>query len=214
MKHQPEFITISDLPDSIHLAIADILRSGSASEQHQTESKSGRELLNRMADSLFDEKLNITTEKYEKPIAEREGGTISVSFSHTKSIVGAAVSDEYVVGIDMESSAREVHEKLINRMKHPGESEVLYKNHAPIKIWTLKEAALKMIATGLRKPMNGVKIEEVTDNRFTVEFYNGVKSKICSFQHNKHWISICYIPSAKAKIFIPLKYVPDYPGRD
>lgn len=167
-----------------------------------------------MADSLFEEKLDIVTEKYEKPMARRGDGTISVSFSHTNSAITAAISEEYVVGVDMESIERDVNERLINRMKHPGESGVLYRNHAPIKIWTMKESALKMIATGLRKPMNGLKIEEITDSQFEVEFYNGVKSKICSFQQNRHWISICYLPSAKAKIFIPLKYVPDYPGRD
>jgi phosphopantetheinyl transferase len=92
----------------------------------------------------------------------------------------------------MEPCGREVHPRLAARMKHTAENEVIYSEIKPIRVWTLKEAALKQIGTGLRTPMNSVKIEVLNDSEFRVEFDNGKQAKICSFQHKDHWISICY----------------------
>lgn len=157
------------------------------------QNESGRLLIKRMSNQfLAADEIKIFTVKNEKPEVHCDGKEISVSFSHTKDGVAGAVSKIFNVGCDMEHANREVHPRLMDRMKHKDESETLYDESETIKIWTLKESALKMIGTGLRKPMNSVHISSIEENHFGVQFDDGKQAKICSFQHQHHWISICY----------------------
>lgn len=141
---------------------------------------------------LGETNVDIKTQKYEKPQAFIDNREISVSFSHTKDAISAAVSSSLIVGCDMEKSGRKVHPRLAARMSHPEEEARLYRDLEHIQIWTFKEAALKCIGTGLRKPMKSVKINQRGEFLFDVEFDDGNIAKICSFHHHKHWISICY----------------------
>lgn len=209
--HQPFF------PEGIHVAICDLPKK----EQYhhlavdRIESVSGKHLLKKMIDHEYKMgQPQFTTVKYEKPSAVLNDDVLSISFSHTSRKVCAVVSAEWVVGIDMESDERTVNEKLAKRMKHSSESLKLYENDPIIKVWTMKEAALKAIGTGLRKPMNSVKLEPITDNLYNVEFFNGIKANICSFQVKRQWISICYISSKVSKSILSNEYVPIQKGRD
>lgn len=173
------------------------------------ESRSGQELLRMLISDRFKNgDPEFQTLKYEKPSASLNGDVVSVSFSHTTKAVCAVISKKWVVGIDMESTVRKVSEGLATRMKHSGELLKFYDNNPIIKIWTMKEAALKAIGTGLRKPMNSVRLEPVTDNLFKAEFFNGINAEICSFQLNDQWISICYIESKLTKEYLSEVYVP------
>lgn len=186
-----------------------------AGSMHSVESASGRKLLKMMiADRFNYAKPHFKTMKYEKPMAKVGDDVISVSFSHTKKAVAAVVSDRWVVGIDMELISREVNEHLSKRMKHPDETLKFYKNHPIIQIWTMKEAALKAIGTGLRKPMNSVCLEAVSENVFSVKYFNGTIANICSFRLNGQWLSICYITSELTEHFLSENYVPIQTGRD
>ena len=113
-------------------------------------------------------------------MAQTEWGGVSV------------VGTRSTVGCDMESASRKVHPNLVKRMKHPDESSALYNKFEPVRIWTLKESALKMIGTGLRKPMRTVCVSHLNQNIFEVEIDNGNRAKICSFIYEEHWISVCY----------------------
>lgn len=157
------------------------------------ESMTGSRLLNYMASHFLQvDPFHVHTQKYEKPRAYSGSREISVSFSHTNDAISAAVSETWIVGCDMEREGRPVHARLSVRIRHSEETDEMYNTHQTIQIWTLKEAALKCIGTGLRKPMNSVKITPAGQFLFDVEFDDGKKAKICSFQHQEHWISICY----------------------
>lgn len=190
--------------------------SRSPDDEEFSESASGRQLLSDISRQLYDiGNSEIKTVKYEKPSLAIGDKIISVSFTHTSKAVSAVVSDMWVVGIDMELCSREVHAGLAKRIKHSEEEFKFYKQYPIIQIWTMKEAALKAIGTGLRKPMNGVKIKPLNDtDLFEIEFFNGSKGKICSFRINNHWISICYISSEYALKLLPLSYVPSKPRND
>lgn len=177
------------------------------------ESRSGQELLRMLiCDRLKNGNPKFQTLKYEKPSASLNGEVVSVSFSHTTEAVCAVISKKWVVGIDMESTNRNVSEGLAARMKHSGELLKFYDNNPIIKIWTMKEAALKAIGTGLRKPMNSVRLESVTENLFKAEIFNGINAEICSFQLNDQWISICYIASKLTEEYLSEVYVPIQKG--
>lgn len=158
-----------------------------------SQSITGTLLIKKIAGNYMDiPRIDVFTRRHEKPQAFLGNQEISVSFSHTVDALAAAISGQYSVGLDMEQTGRSVHERLAKRMKHSGESALLYSENEWIRIWTLKEAALKMIGTGLRKPMNSVKIEQERESTFSVQFDDGMRAKISSFQHQEHWISICY----------------------
>lgn len=194
------FAGISPLPDD---------DTDHSTMEHSVESLSGRELLRRMISDHYKRgNPSFTTLKYEKPSATLKGDIVSVSFSHTSQSVGAVISKEWVVGIDMECSDRQVNARLAQRMKHPDETFKFYENNPIIKIWTMKEAALKAIGTGLRKPMNSVCLQSVTEQLCSVRFFNGINAEICSFQSMDQWISICYISPDSTKQYLSEAYVP------
>lgn len=189
----PERLNISCLPEEIYVSYEPFLSDLTDVDKDLLQNQSGRNLIKQMA-SLFleEDEIHILTQKNEKPKAFCDQREVSASFSHTKDGVAGAMSFVYNVGCDMEILNRKVHPRLIDRMKSDGESEKLYERIDPLRIWTLKEAALKMIGTGFRKPMNSVQISLVDKNEFDIVFDNGNRAKICSFQYKYHWISVCY----------------------
>ncbi len=189
----PERIHHPDLPEEILVSYQPIIIPRKGLDVNQLEAHSGAALLKKSAKIWFSvQQMEIHALKNEKPRAFINSEEISVSFSHTNNALSAAISKQFVVGCDMEMERRAVHPKLMKRMKHDQEKIDLYSRVAPIRIWTFKESALKMIGTGLRKPMNSVKVTREDSSKFSVEFDDGKRAKICSFQHKEHWISICY----------------------
>jgi phosphopantetheinyl transferase len=210
-------LKLSSLPDGLFAGISPLPKTDRdhVVMEHSVESLSGRELLRQMiADRYNNGDPSFTTVKYEKPSASLNGDVISVSFSHTSRNVAAVTSKEWVVGIDMESSERKVSTRLAERMKHSDETFKLYENNPIIRIWTMKEAALKAIGTGLRKPMNSICLESVTEEKFSVQFFNGIKAEIFSYQLTDQWISICCISPELTESYLSDVYVPIQKRRD
>lgn len=211
----PETIHHSCLPGSVIAVMTGVDDSNSTGSVERSESKSGRKLLQYITETICNYRVSrFTAKKNEKPSALCDGRILSVSFSHTSEAIVAASSPEWVVGVDVESVNRTVSPQLQKRMKHPDEALKLYEEYPIIQLWTLKEAALKAIGTGLRKPMNGVLLEAVSESLFAVEFFNGIKGNICSFQKREQWISICYISSKSSEPYLEKLYVPIHTGRN
>lgn len=180
------------LPEEIVLSCELITEVNESKNRDEVESVSGAVLIRSMAKKYLSvNHLEVYTPKSEKPKAFVGESELSVSFSHTKDAISAAISFDYLLGCDIECFDRTVSPALVNRMKGEHETEELY-TLDPIRIWTFKEAALKMIGTGLRKPMKSVNICQSDTNLFDVEIDNGIRAKICSFRHKNYWISICY----------------------
>jgi phosphopantetheinyl transferase len=181
------------LPEEIIVAYEPLYVETSGGDIDASQSITGSILIKKTADLCMGvPKIDVYTQKYEKPKAFVDKVEVSVSFTHTDDALAASLSRLLNVGIDMERTGRSVSDRLLSRMKHPKESHFLYDQIELIRIWTLKEAALKMIGTGLRKPMKSTYIERINSDLFNVEFDDGKQAKICSFQHQEHWISVCY----------------------
>ncbi len=180
------------LPEEIILSCELSSESDDLKNRDEVESISGSVLIRSMAKKyLAVPQLEVFTPKSEKPKAFVGDNELSVSFSHTKKAISAAISFDYLVGCDIEHLDRSVSPALVNRMKGERETKELYELE-PIRIWTCKEATLKMIGTGLRKPMNSVNITQIETDFFEVEIDNGIRAKICSFNYMNYWISVCY----------------------
>lgn len=181
------------LPDDIFICFEPFKTDIKKADLDVLQNQSGRNLIRKMAGQFLQaEEIKIYTEKNEKPEVYCSGKEISASFSHTSDGVAGAISTIFNVGCDMEIADRNVHPRLIDRMKHDDELASLYEESEAIQIWTLKESALKMIGTGLRKPMKSVRITSQKESRFAVQFDDGREALICSFKHQNHWISVCY----------------------
>lgn len=189
----PIRLDVSCLPKKIYVSYEPFDLQTNFINPEVLQNQSGKNLIKDMASLFLDyEDVRILTKKNEKPKAYCGDREVSVSFSHTDGGVSGAMSFNYNVGCDMENIHRTVHPNLVERLRHESEHDSLYENITPVRIWTLKEAALKMIGTGLRKPMRGLNITFISEGEFEVEFDDGKRAKICSFQHRNHWISVCY----------------------
>lgn len=181
------------LPEEIIVVYEPLIVETLGGDVDASESITGSILIKKSADIYMGiQKIDVFTQKYEKPQAFVNEMEVSVSFSHTNGALAASLSRNMNVGIDMERIERKIDSRLLSRMKHPDESHSLYEETELIRIWTLKEAALKMIGTGLRKPMNSTLVKKIDKYSFIVHFSDGKQGKICSFHHQEHWISICY----------------------
>ena len=191
-KFVPERIQHPFLPDEIKVSFQPLIKPKKTKDHEQDDLLTGSAMIRKMVKQYFGHQVDLHLTKNEKPKAYCNGREISVSFSHTSKALSAAISEQFFVGCDMESVSRNVSPGLIKRIKEKEESNVLYSEIEPIRIWTLKESALKMIGTGLRRPMNSIRIEQLEPDLFSVEFFNKKRSKICSFKYQEHWITICY----------------------
>lgn len=187
------FITHRYLPADILLCYKPVSFFKEAENRQKSEIHSGSYLIRKIAREQFNARnIDIVALKYEKPKVYINREEYSASFSHTIHGVALAISKNRNVGCDLEVEHRQVSELLTERMRNKNENPSLYRNKPAIRIWTFKEAALKMIGTGLRTPMNSVCIEEEGDEQYSVQFRDGEKAKICSFKHEGHWITVCY----------------------
>jgi len=137
--------------------------------------------------------LNISRTEGEKPVAwDDEGKQVFISRSHTTSMLAAAVSRTCEVGIDIEHKNRNIHYGLANRIRHREEPADLYEPQDVLRLWTIKEAALKWHGSGLRTRMSSVCVSAESENQFHAHFDNGMIVKICSFADDEHLISVAY----------------------
>ena len=90
------------------------------------------------------------------------------SLSHCREAVACAIADK-PCGIDIESAGRKVSDSLIRYSMNEGEQAVIRESDDPqrtfLRLWTQKEALLKLKGTGIRDNMRDV----LTDNAYTIE---------------------------------------------
>lgn len=97
--------------------------------------------------------------KHGKPFLHAPHSTLHFSLSHCREAV-ACIIDERPCGIDIESTDRKVSDSLIRySMNEEEQAEIAHsidKSHTFLRLWTQKEAVLKLIGTGIRDTMKDV----------------------------------------------------------
>jgi phosphopantetheinyl transferase len=132
-----------------------------------------------------------TMHKYEsgKPYLLVNNRYNGMSVSHTGSTYFFGVNVEGEIGVDIESSKRTTHHKLRDRILHHCEnwdSDV-----ETIQIWTIKEAILKLIGTGLRTNMNKICVKRLSPINFHAT-HDMISISVVSLKINGYWISIAW----------------------
>ncbi|MFA5667675.1 MAG: 4'-phosphopantetheinyl transferase superfamily protein [Balneolaceae bacterium] len=126
-----------------------------------------------------------------KPYAQLDANILHVSFSHSKDYAMCAISPKHTIGLDIEWCRRQVNEKLVRRILNENEWKV-FGEEDPVKLWTMKEAAVKSLGTGLRTNLNELVLRKESENEFLITFNNEKTFQICNFQLLDHQISIAY----------------------
>lgn len=124
-----------------------------------------------------------------KPYGIIDGKTVGVSITHSRSLLVTALHVNGEIGIDAEACTRKMHPRLHERICHPDERFHLPEDLCCIRLWTIKEAALKYLGTGLRMAMNKIKLNMVQEHLFRAET-GGSVLLLYSFKFRDHWIAV------------------------
>lgn len=131
--------------------------------------------------------ISLEVENGGKPYLMSGKDRIEISLSHTKETIVVVVSKKARIGVDIEDVNRIVSDKLLNRIV----SLIDENKIEPIRLWTIKEAFLKMTGSGLRLGMKNVKIVALKDNMFEASTENQ-HALVLSFLWEKKYISIAW----------------------
>ena len=165
---------------------------GFTNQHRKNEFLSARHLFNALLKSISkDSKFVLKKHPLGKPFASNEESELFVSFSHSKNLVFCAISNSVDIGLDTEWLDRNVDERIVKRIL--GESEwKVFSEENPILLWTIKEAAVKCLGTGLRTNLKELEIRKNGEIKFFVRINDEKTFQICSFQELNHQISIAY----------------------
>ena len=118
--------------------------------------------------------------------------------AHTDGLVLCGVADPHVdlVGVDVESIHRRTSTELAER--YFAEPEVQFLRRQPgerqqyffLRIWTLKEAFIKAIGTGLHTPLADFAFEQIESERPVIRFLTP------GLDMEKQWTFVCSSPRA------------------
>lgn len=158
--------------------------------RRQREYISSRLVLKEMAKNLGAKDLTIGKDKLGQPFGVSDKNKYHVSIAHTEKMVLCGISDAHAIGVDIEPIGRKGPEKLKQRILHPNETEP-FADMESIRLWTIKEAYVKLRGQGLRLNMDQIWIQQEGEDYF-VELNNDKTAKICSFQKDNHWLAIAY----------------------
>ena len=148
-----------------------------------------RDMVSRL--ELDHEQFSLQKDSFGKPSGRYGNKTLNISIAHTAERVICAIAPEIELGVDIEPLGRSVPDRLRNRIINPEEVD-LVRSAETIRLWTVKEALVKLHGTGLRTNLNECTITDIENNQFSATFNNDKRAKICSFAHGNHWIAVAW----------------------
>lgn len=192
-----ESVEHSCIPEDIHIACSRFEPDASSTSPHswrRREKEGGRMLVTAMASRYFGKKpFRIRAVDGEKPVATYGDEAVEISISHCRTLCSGALSKQRSVGIDIEPVGRKITPMLKSRMMSP-EDQILCREIPTLRLWTIKESALKWCGMGLRHPMNRISVVNVDGECYTVRMMDGRLASCCSFQLDNYWMALTYTP--------------------
>lgn len=197
------------IPGDIYLATGKIDRGNTASgtldaqelaeykaiqsENRRDEFLSSRQYLKDLVAraGFGDRNFSIEKDDLGKPYGLLEEQHIFLSIAHSDDLILCGLSENRDLGVDLEPVNRKVNERLKGRIFHAEEYDSL-QSVEHIRVWTIKEALVKLEGGGLRTNLNEVVVTKTGKEEFLGRFNNDKTARICSFQYKEHWISIAY----------------------
>ncbi|WP_445664991.1 4'-phosphopantetheinyl transferase family protein [Fodinibius sp. AD559] len=161
------------------------------SHKRQREFVTSRITLKEMARKIGDrQEFQILKDELGQPFGKTNSQEFFVSIAHTDDYVLCGLSRDHPLGVDLEPVDRTVPSRLKHRITHSKETDVA--SEIPlIRLWTIKEAYIKLRGQGLRMNMNQVQITRESDRMFA-KINNDKRAKICSFRLKNNWLAVAY----------------------
>ncbi|GAB5408733.1 MAG: hypothetical protein BalsKO_10980 [Balneolaceae bacterium] len=135
--------------------------------------------------------VTLKKEKHGKPFIESEEDRFFVSFSHSQDLVMCAISQDLDIGLDTETLNREVNPEVVRRILSEKEWKVYGEDDA-ISLWTMKEAAVKSLGTGLRTNLKELELEKLESGHFSVTINQKKELRGICFTALNHYIALAY----------------------
>lgn len=164
-------------------------KSSRRKAEYITSRKLFRFLLSKL--EVNENEVQLLKEDDGKPYALWNENHIYVSFSHSPNKVYCAISDKLDIGLDVEPAGRDISPKVLERITSEAEQEIAA-TLRPVQIWTIKEAVVKFLGTGLRTNLNELTIVKKGNGQISVRFNNDKFIGICSFRQSDHQIALAY----------------------
>lgn len=160
--------------------------------RRQKEYVTSRLLLQELAEKLGDHEgeFSVLKDELGQPFGSVKSQRYYVSIAHSREKVFCGITENRAIGVDLEPAERAVSTRLKRRILHPDEAE-LFSTLDTVRLWTIKEAYLKLRGQGLRLNMNQVLVKR-EGKEFYIEINNDKRAKICSFNLEKNWLAIAY----------------------
>lgn len=162
-------------------------------EQRKGEFLTARHLFWKLVQELRLDSKSITLKKEPtgKPFIESRKERLFVSFSHSQDLVMCAISADLDIGLDAETLDRKINPAIVKRILSENEWKV-FGEEDPISLWTMKEAAVKSLGTGLRTNLKDIELEKLESGRYSVKINQKEKLYGICFKAMNHSISIAY----------------------
>lgn len=197
-----------NLPDDIHLALGSVNETipeanleaeeqeeflELSKETRKREFLAGRLLLKKLWDKSVDKEddLTVLKDKFGKPYGKSANVLVNLSLAHSDSRIFCGISPNRDIGVDLEPATRSVGERLGQRIYHHKEDEQI-RALPLIRLWTIKEALVKLHGGGLRTNLKDVRVQQNSEHQFSGIFDNDKTAIICSFQEQEHWLAVAY----------------------
>lgn len=166
---------------------------GFTNEKRTAEYLTARHLFWKMLKELNWEMNGVSIEKENlgKPFINTATGRRFVSFSHSPDMVLCAVSSHLDIGLDAELLDRKVNPQIVKRILSENEWKV-YSEDDPIELWTMKEASVKSLGTGLRTNLKELELQKFEHGAFRIKLNHENELQGISFKALNHHIAIAY----------------------
>jgi phosphopantetheinyl transferase len=161
------------------------------SEKRKNEHYSGRKLFGNLVDYLDLPASSIELLKTDlgKPYAKNGDKMIYTSFSHSQDWVLSGISLKFDIGLDCERLDRKISENVIDRIRSETEKAMM-QDVSDLEMWTMKEAFVKCIGTGIRMNLKNYPITK-QENKYVVRWQN-VRIYIVPFIWQNHQLAVAW----------------------
>ncbi|HYE97043.1 MAG TPA: 4'-phosphopantetheinyl transferase superfamily protein [Rubricoccaceae bacterium] len=128
-----------------------------------------------------------------------EGHPLHLSLAHAgrgpEALAVAALAEDHPVGVDLERVAPR-HPDLLRRLLLPEEAPLLDalpldEHDAPVLLWALKEAVLKGLRTGFRRPARSVRLLSLDDGRGQADLGDHTWA-LRYGRHGPFWLAVAF----------------------
>ncbi len=172
------------------------LRQPSSRNQHVVGRGMVRKLLTLRTDFDPKEVVLDRAEKGKPFVVAPEAVNRPFNVSHTEGMVLFAAVDRGAIGVDVERLSRKTDVGLAERYFAPAEVDYVFSERDPeqrmeafLRVWTLKEAFIKAIGTGLTMPLGDFAFEQLDAVRPSVRMLNP------NLTNDGNWQFISFVPN-------------------